>query len=187
MALEKVYPESHGCRNHPDGCQGCNTGEDQRNNSNSQTAGIARHNREHDYRRCNRGDRDHSVYSRRKRQVFRAADKKELPGGPSGDRRYFRGAGKGKKEDPVKFFKENEGRYSECSIASSYQVRIPKEMETDGDDVAPDKETFLKQGSRKCTKPTEGDVITDSIQKVNPVSNKILTAKNLPGKRSLQD
>ena len=47
------------------------------------------------------------------------------------------------------------------SIASNCQVRIPKETDEDGNDVPPDKETFLKQGSRKCPKPTEGDGITD--------------------------
>jgi len=64
-----------------------------------------------------------------------------------------------------------------CSIASSCQVRIPKEIDADGNDVTPDKETFLKQGSRKCPKPTEGDELTDQIQKVGLVSNHVLTAE----------
>lgn len=67
------------------------------------------------------------------------------------------------------------------SIASSCQVRIPKETDENGNDVTPDKETFLKQGSRKCPKPTEGDGITDQIQKVGLVSNKILTAEEFAG------
>ncbi len=64
-----------------------------------------------------------------------------------------------------------------CSVASSCQVRIPKEADADGKDVTPDKETFLKQGSRKCPKPTEGDGLTDQIQKAGLVSNQVLTAK----------
>lgn len=64
-----------------------------------------------------------------------------------------------------------------CSIAYSCQVRIPKEVDADGNDVTADKETFLKQGSRKCPRPTEGDELTDNIQKVGIVSNKILTAE----------
>ena len=66
-----------------------------------------------------------------------------------------------------------------CSVASSYQVRIPKEKDADGNDVTPDKETFLKQGSRKCPKPTEGDKLTDQIQKVGLVSNHTLTAEEI--------
>lgn len=64
-----------------------------------------------------------------------------------------------------------------CSVASSCQVRIPKEVDADGNDVTPDKETFLKQGSRRCPKPTEGDGLTDQIQKVGMISNHPLTAK----------
>lgn len=64
-----------------------------------------------------------------------------------------------------------------CSVAFSCQVRIPKETDVDGNDVTPDKETFLKQGSRKCPKPTEGDGLTDQIQKVGLISNHILTAE----------
>lgn len=64
-----------------------------------------------------------------------------------------------------------------CSVALSCQVRIPKESDADGRDTTPDKETFLKQGSRKCPKPTEGDELTDQIQKVGLVSNHVLTAE----------
>lgn len=64
-----------------------------------------------------------------------------------------------------------------CSVASSCQVRIPKEVDADGNDVTPDKETFLKKGSRKCPKPTEGDELTDQIQTVGLVSNHALTAE----------
>lgn len=119
---------------------------------------------------------------------------------------------KEKAEDTEKFFKENEGCYSECcsyeknrermeyrevkcytndeavgsirkeipfirSVALSCQVRIPKEEDDGGNDVTPDKETFLAQGSRKCPKPTEGDGLTDQIQKVGLISNCILTAE----------
>ncbi len=62
-----------------------------------------------------------------------------------------------------------------CSVASSCQVRIPKETDADGNDVTPDKETFLRQGSRKCPKPTEGDRLTDQIQK-GPLADRKLPA-----------
>lgn len=64
-----------------------------------------------------------------------------------------------------------------CSIASSCQIRIPKEIDADGNNVTPDRETFLKQGSRKCPTPTEGDELTDQIQKVGLVSNRTMTAE----------
>lgn len=64
-----------------------------------------------------------------------------------------------------------------CSVASSCQVRIPKEVDAAGNDVTPDKESFLKRGSRKCPRPTEGDGLTDQIQKVGMISNRTLTAK----------
>lgn len=48
-------------------------------------------------------------------------------------------------------------------------------------DVTPNKETFLKQGSRKCPEPTKGGGITDQIQKVGLVSNRILTAEEFAG------
>lgn len=64
-----------------------------------------------------------------------------------------------------------------CSVASSCQVRIPKEADANGKDVIPDKETFLKQGSRKCPKSTDGDGLADQIQKVGLVSNQVLTAE----------
>lgn len=70
-----------------------------------------------------------------------------------------------------------------CSVASSFQVRIPKEEDAEGKDITPDKETFLKQGSRKCPKPTEGDALTDQIQKVGLISNRVLTAEEFAGYR----
>ncbi len=65
------------------------------------------------------------------------------------------------------------------SVATSFQVRIPKEEDAEGKDVTPDKETFLKQGSRKCPKPTEGDALTDQIQKAGLISNRVLTAEEV--------
>ncbi len=75
--------------------------------------------------------------------------------------------------------KIREGLSFICSVATSCQVRIPKEKDADGNDVTPEKETFLKQGSRKCPKPTEGDELTDQIQKVGLVSNHTLTAEEI--------
>lgn len=43
--------------------------------------------------------------------------------------------------------------------------------------MTPDKERFLKEGSRKCPKPTEGDGLTDQVQAVGMVSNRVLTAE----------
>lgn len=67
------------------------------------------------------------------------------------------------------------------SVALSRQVRIPKEEDADGNDVTPDKERFLKEGSRKCPKPIKGDGLTDHVQTVGMVSNRVLTAEEFAG------
>lgn len=63
------------------------------------------------------------------------------------------------------------------SIGLSYQVRIPKETDEEGNDVTPDFETFLQSGSRKCPRPAEGDQLTDEIQTVGMLSNKKMDAE----------
>ena len=62
------------------------------------------------------------------------------------------------------------------SIALSCQIRIPKEEDSLGNDITPGKDKFLAEGSRKCPKPTEGDQLTDNIQKVGLISNKKIMA-----------
>lgn len=65
------------------------------------------------------------------------------------------------------------------TIGLSLQVRIPKEVDEFGNDITPSKEEFIKNGSRKCPKPVEGDGFADSIQKVGMLSNKSIGAKEL--------
>ena len=64
-------------------------------------------------------------------------------------------------------------------IGQSLQVRIPKEVDEEGNDVTPSKVDFLKSGSRRCPMPTDGDRLTDNIQKVGIISNNGYTAEEL--------
>lgn len=68
--------------------------------------------------------------------------------------------------------------YINC-VGLSLQVRIPKEVDQAGKDITPNLSEFLKKGSRRHPRPTEGDAITDDIQKVGLVSNKNYHAKEL--------
>lgn len=64
-------------------------------------------------------------------------------------------------------------------VGHSVQVRIPKEVDDNGNDITPTKEEFLKHGSGRKPMPTEGDQLTDNIQKVGIVSNNDYTAEAL--------
>ena len=64
-------------------------------------------------------------------------------------------------------------------VGQSIQVRIPKEMDENGVDITPSKTDFLKNGSRRCPKPKEGDQLTDHVQRVGIVSNKKYSAEEL--------
>lgn len=51
------------------------------------------------------------------------------------------------------------------------QVRIPMEKDPAGNDITPDYETFLKQGTSRKPKITAGDDLTDDIHMVGIISN----------------
>ena len=94
---------------------------------------------------------------------------------------------------------DNKGRmeYRECSVTNdvslltstqdkhSYlntigiieQVRIPKIKTSQGDDITPGKEEFLKSGLPGKGDPKVGDGIDDDVQKVGIVSSLVLTAE----------
>lgn len=65
------------------------------------------------------------------------------------------------------------------SIGHIRQIRIPLERDAEGNDITPDLETFLKEGSRRKRKPTAGDEMGKDIQDVGIVSDIILTAKEM--------
>ena len=65
------------------------------------------------------------------------------------------------------------------TIGMSTQVRIPIERDADGNDVTPSKKDFLKNGSRRRPHPTDGDALTDDVERVAMVSNRDCGAKEL--------
>ena len=64
-------------------------------------------------------------------------------------------------------------------VGQSVQVRIPKEVDENGMDITPSKTDFLKNGSRRCPVPKEGDQLMDHIQRVGIISNKECDAEEL--------
>ena len=65
------------------------------------------------------------------------------------------------------------------SVGHVRQVRIPMERDAEGNDVTPDLETFLRQGSRRCRKPVSGDERDRAAQEVGIVSDLNMTAKEM--------
>ena len=65
------------------------------------------------------------------------------------------------------------------TIGMSTQVRIPLERDDDGNDITPSKKEFLKNGSRRRPHPTDGDALTDDVERVAMVSNRDCGAKEL--------
>lgn len=59
------------------------------------------------------------------------------------------------------------------------QVRIPMERDENGEDITPDVETFLKEGSRRKPKPQKGDGENSDIQEVGLISDMKLGAKEI--------
>lgn len=59
------------------------------------------------------------------------------------------------------------------------QVRIMQVQDESGNDITPCLADFLKEGSRKQPKPTDGDGTGDDIQWVGLVSSKVLNAEEL--------
>ena len=65
------------------------------------------------------------------------------------------------------------------TIGMSIQVRIPIEKDENGNDVTPTKGEFIKNGSRKRPRITDGDGFTDDIERVGMISNKDCNADEL--------
>lgn len=59
------------------------------------------------------------------------------------------------------------------------QVRIPIERDSEGNDITPDIETFLKKGSRRKPKPVVSDSNNSDIQDIGIISDRELTADEM--------
>lgn len=59
------------------------------------------------------------------------------------------------------------------------QIRIPLERDKEGNDITPDVETFLKNGSRRRPKPVRGDSAESDLQEVGIISDRELTADEM--------
>ncbi|MCD8175632.1 MAG: ISAs1 family transposase [Phascolarctobacterium sp.] len=59
------------------------------------------------------------------------------------------------------------------------QIRIPMERDENGEDITPDVETFLKEGSRRKPKPQKGDNEKSDIQEVGLISDLKLGAEKI--------
>ncbi len=59
------------------------------------------------------------------------------------------------------------------------QIRIPVERDAEGNDITPDKETFLKTGSRRRPKPVGDEEIGKDIQKTGMISDMELSAEEM--------
>lgn len=65
------------------------------------------------------------------------------------------------------------------TVGQIRQIRIPLERDTEGKDITPDVETFLKKGSRRKPKPITGDGNSSDIQEVGVISDRELTADEM--------
>ena len=65
------------------------------------------------------------------------------------------------------------------TIGLSTQVRIPIERDDNGEDITPSKTDFLKNGSIRRPRPTDGDALTDDIERVAMISNRDCGAAEL--------
>lgn len=65
------------------------------------------------------------------------------------------------------------------TVGQSKQIRIPVERDEEGNDITPDMETFLKEGSRRKPKPTKGDSEKSDIQETGMISDRELTAAEM--------
>jgi len=57
------------------------------------------------------------------------------------------------------------------------QVRIPMEKDEDGNDITPSYEEFLKKGTVRKPKISEGDMLTDAIHRVGIISSRKVSAR----------
>lgn len=58
-------------------------------------------------------------------------------------------------------------------------MRIPKEKDSQGNDVTPSKEEFLEKGSRRIPAPSAGEGAGKDVQCTALISDLILTAEEL--------
>lgn len=65
------------------------------------------------------------------------------------------------------------------TVGVSDQVRIRIEKDKDGNDITPDKKTFLKRGSVRHPKVSEGDQLTDDHEVVGMISDLKLSAEEM--------
>lgn len=65
------------------------------------------------------------------------------------------------------------------TVGKIRQVRIPVEKDSEGNDITPDVETFLKKGSRRKPKPSLGDGEGSDIQDIGIISDRELTADEM--------
>lgn len=65
------------------------------------------------------------------------------------------------------------------SIGRIRQVRIPSEKDSQGNDVTPSKEEFLKKGSKRVPVPSAGEETGKDVQCTALISDLILTAEEL--------
>lgn len=80
-------------------------------------------------------------------------------------------------EDGIKAIQEE--RPHVACVGRLKQVRIMQVQDGSGDDITPSLADFLKAGSRKQPKPTNGDGIDDDIQWAGLISSKVLDAEEL--------
>lgn len=118
-------------------------------------------------------EEDADEFNRRYRNKYDEYSKNEL----NRDRYEYRTMKCYCNDEKIGEIREN-APYINC-VGLSCQVRIPKELDTMGNDVTPGKEEFLKHGSRRHPRPTEGDAFTDEIQRVGLVANKKYSANEL--------
>ena len=83
--------------------------------------------------------------------------------------------------DGINAFKE-ERPYIGC-VGKSWQVRIEKIEDAEGNDVTPPMKEFLEKGSKRQQKPKEGDGIKDAVLSVGLVSDLVLSARELAMKK----
>lgn len=65
------------------------------------------------------------------------------------------------------------------TVGLARQIRIPVERDAEGNDITPDKETFLKTGSRRRPKPVGDEEIGRDIQKTGMISDMELSAEEM--------
>lgn len=64
-------------------------------------------------------------------------------------------------------------------VGRTKQVRILQVQDSQGNDITPSLEDFLKEGGRKQPKPASGDSLDDDIQMAGLVSSRVLSAEEL--------